>query len=159
MAITVKEKELVAVGISVASGCKPCTNFHVKSAREVGASRRNAGGRSGRRRRLLEQRWISVPNAKIMPVLTEPGMQTGGGVDDLHLSPAVKWLLNEGWAVSYSSKLVEKLAARLLALGFPLSRLLVSIRSLKQQSMNIRYSWSSVSGHTEIWPAPYIVTD
>ena len=38
MAITVKEKELAAVGISVASGCKPCTNYHVKAVREAGAS-------------------------------------------------------------------------------------------------------------------------
>ncbi|MDH3692802.1 MAG: carboxymuconolactone decarboxylase family protein [Gammaproteobacteria bacterium] len=36
--ITPKEKELVAVGISVAAGCKPCTNYHVKAARENGAS-------------------------------------------------------------------------------------------------------------------------
>jgi AhpD family alkylhydroperoxidase len=33
-----KEKELAAVGISIAAGCKPCTDFHVKKAREVGAS-------------------------------------------------------------------------------------------------------------------------
>ena len=38
MAITVKERELAAVGISVASGCKPCTNYHVKAVREAGAS-------------------------------------------------------------------------------------------------------------------------
>jgi AhpD family alkylhydroperoxidase len=38
MTITVREKELVAVGISVASGCKPCTNYHVKAAREADAS-------------------------------------------------------------------------------------------------------------------------
>lgn len=38
MAITAKEKELAAVGISVASGCKPCTNYHVKAVREAGAS-------------------------------------------------------------------------------------------------------------------------
>ncbi len=38
MAISAKEKELAAVGISVASGCKPCTDFHVKKVREVGAS-------------------------------------------------------------------------------------------------------------------------
>ena len=38
MAITVKEKELAAVGISVASGCKPCMNYHVKAVREAGAS-------------------------------------------------------------------------------------------------------------------------
>lgn len=38
MAITLKEKELAAVGIAVAAGCKPCTDFHVKKVREAGAS-------------------------------------------------------------------------------------------------------------------------
>jgi AhpD family alkylhydroperoxidase len=38
MRITVKEKELVAVGISVAAGCKPCTDHHLKAARKAGAS-------------------------------------------------------------------------------------------------------------------------
>jgi len=38
MTITTKEKELAAVGISVASGCEPCTNYHVKAVREAGAS-------------------------------------------------------------------------------------------------------------------------
>ena len=38
MTITTKEKELAAVGMSVATGCKPCTDFHVKAARQSGAS-------------------------------------------------------------------------------------------------------------------------
>lgn len=38
MAITSKEKELAAVGISIAAGCKPCTDFHVRKVRELGAS-------------------------------------------------------------------------------------------------------------------------
>ena len=38
MPITPKERELTAVGVSVASGCKPCTNYHIKAARESGAS-------------------------------------------------------------------------------------------------------------------------
>lgn len=38
MAITSKEKELAAVGISIAAGCKPCTDFHVKKVREFGAA-------------------------------------------------------------------------------------------------------------------------
>ena len=38
MAITPKEKELAARGMSVATGCKPCTDFHVKAARKSGAS-------------------------------------------------------------------------------------------------------------------------
>jgi AhpD family alkylhydroperoxidase len=38
MPITPKERELAAVGVSVASGCKPCTNYHIKAVREAGAS-------------------------------------------------------------------------------------------------------------------------
>ncbi|MDM8537935.1 carboxymuconolactone decarboxylase family protein, partial [Desulfobacterales bacterium HSG17] len=34
---TIKEKEIVAVSVSVASGCKPCTNYHFKKAREADA--------------------------------------------------------------------------------------------------------------------------
>jgi AhpD family alkylhydroperoxidase len=32
-----KEKELIAVGASVAAGCRPCTAHHVRAAREAGA--------------------------------------------------------------------------------------------------------------------------
>jgi AhpD family alkylhydroperoxidase len=38
MPIAKKEKELTAVGISIAAGCKPCTDYHVKAVREAGAS-------------------------------------------------------------------------------------------------------------------------
>lgn len=38
MSITKKEKELAAVGISIAAGCKPCTDYHMKAVREAGAS-------------------------------------------------------------------------------------------------------------------------
>ncbi len=37
-ALTTVERELAAVGISVASGCRPCTNYHVKAVREAGAA-------------------------------------------------------------------------------------------------------------------------
>jgi len=35
MALRLKERELVAVGASVAAGCKPCTDYHLKAAREA----------------------------------------------------------------------------------------------------------------------------
>lgn len=38
MAITPKEKELVAVGVSVAASCKPCTDHHVTVARKARAT-------------------------------------------------------------------------------------------------------------------------
>jgi AhpD family alkylhydroperoxidase len=37
MSWTAKEKELVAVGISVAAGCRPCTSHHLKAVRRTGA--------------------------------------------------------------------------------------------------------------------------
>ena len=38
MPLTVKDKELVAVGISLAAGCRPCTNYHVREVRKAGAA-------------------------------------------------------------------------------------------------------------------------
>jgi len=38
MALTPKEKELAAVGISVAAGCRPCTSYHVREVRKAGAT-------------------------------------------------------------------------------------------------------------------------
>ncbi len=38
MTVSAKEKELAAVGISVAAGCKPCTDHHVTVARKARAS-------------------------------------------------------------------------------------------------------------------------
>jgi AhpD family alkylhydroperoxidase len=38
MALALREKELVAVGASVAAGCKPCTHYHLQEVRKTGAS-------------------------------------------------------------------------------------------------------------------------
>jgi AhpD family alkylhydroperoxidase len=38
MSLSLKEKELVAVGNSIAAGCKPCTDYHMKKVRESGAT-------------------------------------------------------------------------------------------------------------------------
>lgn len=38
MTLTVKEKELVNIGASVATGCKPCTDYHFKKVRQAGAT-------------------------------------------------------------------------------------------------------------------------
>src|SRR6266536_2810675 len=38
MATTKKENELAAVGISIAAGCKPCTDYHMKAVRQAGTS-------------------------------------------------------------------------------------------------------------------------
>ena len=38
MTLHSKEKELAAVGISVATGCKPCTDYHINAVRKAGAT-------------------------------------------------------------------------------------------------------------------------
>ncbi len=38
MTLRLKEKELVATAISVATGCRPCTDYHLKAVREAKAS-------------------------------------------------------------------------------------------------------------------------
>lgn len=38
MSLTVKERELVAVGVSLAAGCKPCADYHLTKVRRAGAS-------------------------------------------------------------------------------------------------------------------------
>jgi AhpD family alkylhydroperoxidase len=36
-----KEQSLIAIGVSVAAGCQPCTAYHVKAARTAGACDRS----------------------------------------------------------------------------------------------------------------------
>ncbi len=38
MTMHLKEKELAAVGISLAAGCRPCTDYHLKAVRQAEAS-------------------------------------------------------------------------------------------------------------------------
>ncbi|MHC4710468.1 MAG: carboxymuconolactone decarboxylase family protein [Planctomycetota bacterium] len=38
MTMTAREREIAAVGISVAAGCKPCTDHHVSEAAKAGAT-------------------------------------------------------------------------------------------------------------------------
>lgn len=38
MALSMLEKELVAVGISIAVGCRPCTTYHLREARHAGGT-------------------------------------------------------------------------------------------------------------------------
>ena len=38
MSLTVKERELVNIGASVATGCKPCTDYHFDKVRGSGAT-------------------------------------------------------------------------------------------------------------------------
>ncbi len=43
MVVRLKERELAAIAISVAAGCKPCTDHHVKAAHKARASDEDIG--------------------------------------------------------------------------------------------------------------------
>jgi adenylate cyclase len=64
-------------------------------------------------------------------------------------------LLNEGWAASDSTKLLEGLAERLVERGIPLSRMLVFVQSLHPQMVGVRYTWHRETGQVEAWSVPY----
>jgi AhpD family alkylhydroperoxidase len=42
-ALSVKEKEYVALGIAISQRCEPCINFHVEALMKAGASREELG--------------------------------------------------------------------------------------------------------------------
>ncbi len=42
--LTLREKELVALGIAVAQCCKPCIAFHVEALMKAGGTREDLGG-------------------------------------------------------------------------------------------------------------------
>ena len=52
-----------------------------------------------------------------------------------------EWLLADGANIPTVKELIEQLSARLIDEGFPISRLLILIRSLHPQVMGIRYEW------------------
>lgn len=42
-ALSVKEKEYVALGIAISQRCEPCINFHVEALMKAGATREDLG--------------------------------------------------------------------------------------------------------------------
>jgi len=108
MAITSKEKELAAVGISVAAGCKPCTDFHVGAARKSGASDAEIGqamsDASAVRRGATE-----IMEAYGLAHLGEQG--PGAGLDRIGKTDRVKELVGIGAA--FSVNCVSSLRAHL----------------------------------------------
>ncbi len=69
--LTQTEKELVAVGASIAAGCQPCTAYHFRAARDAGA------GEEEIRRAVDDALCVRNSAAKIMAGLAEKHM--GGG--------------------------------------------------------------------------------
>jgi len=74
-----------------------------------------------------------------------------------HAVPIVEWLLTEGWTITESAKLVERLALRLGEGGIPLTRILLFVVSLHPQVVGVRITWQQTTGQAAVWSAPYHV--
>ncbi len=69
--LTQKEKELVAVGASIAASCQPCTAYHFRAARDAGA------GEEEIRRAVDDALCVRNSAAKIMSGLAEKHLGNG----------------------------------------------------------------------------------
>ena len=72
-----------------------------------------------------------------------------------HANPIVEWLLTEGWTVTDSAKLVERLAIRIGEEGIPVTRILLFVLSVHPQAVGIRITWQRETERADVWSAPY----
>jgi adenylate cyclase len=92
-----------------------------------------------------------------MTNLSELPEQAAKNASGIRHEPSVEWLLNDGWAATDSTKLLEGLAEKLVEGGVLLSRMLVFVHSLHPQVVGVRYTWHRETGQVDAWPAPYSV--
>ena len=74
--LTQKEKELVAIGASIAAGCQPCTTHHFKAVRQAGATEREI------RQAIDAALGVRHSATEIMTGLAEMHLGTGGAVEE-----------------------------------------------------------------------------
>jgi AhpD family alkylhydroperoxidase len=85
--LTQKEKELVAIGASIAAGCQPCTEHHFKAVREAGATEAEI------RRAVDAALCVRNSATKIMTELAEKQLGNGRAIEEPCCSS--KALINE----------------------------------------------------------------
>ena len=74
--LTQKEKELVAIGASIAAGCQPCTTHHFEAVRQAGATE------SEIRQAVDAALGVRHSATEIMTGLAEMHLGTGGAVEE-----------------------------------------------------------------------------
>jgi class 3 adenylate cyclase len=67
----------------------------------------------------------------------------------VHGNPLVDWLLRDAWEATSISELVARLARQLLAVGVPVFRVNLMIRTLHPQVMGTGHVWSQDTGEVE----------
>ncbi|UCC82614.1 MAG: carboxymuconolactone decarboxylase family protein [Gemmatimonadota bacterium] len=85
MSLTPKEKELISVGASLASGCKLCANYHFKKVRKAGATdeeieRAMADAIAVRdsAQKIMEWHGLKLLRRKLLGQESEPSVGDGG---------------------------------------------------------------------------------
>ena len=73
----------------------------------------------------------------------------------LSANPIVEWLLAEGWNDTNPRSFTERLAGRLVAMGFPLMRLRITIRTLHPLVAAVSYTWQRGKPDIEIYEPPH----
>ena len=72
-----------------------------------------------------------------------------------HANAIVEWLLTEGWTITDSAKLIERLGIRLGQEGIPVTRILLFVLSVHPQAVGIRITWQRETERADVWSAPY----
>ena len=94
--LTQKEKELVAIGASIAAGCQPCTAHHVKAVREAGATEAEI------RQAVDDALCVRNSATKIMSELAETHLGNGRAIEEPGCSskPLIRELVSVGAALA-----------------------------------------------------------
>lgn len=69
--------------------------------------------------------------------------------------PIIQWLLSEGWHLPEPDDLVAGLCERALAVGLPLFRCRITIRTLHPEIVGVSYTWTRTTGEVERFEAKH----
>jgi len=77
--------------------------------------------------------------------------------DDGPSNPLIAWLIQTGWTLDSPRDVVLGLAELMLALGFAIHRIRVTVRTLHPQFIGISYTWNKSSGEVDEFTSTYEV--
>jgi len=92
------------------------------------------------------------------PTPSTAGLDASGAqVAAIAANPLVEWILGEGWDTPTLPDLVRGLCQRMTALGIPLCRLRLHVRTLHPQYLGTSYTWTRGRAELEEFNATYAI--
>jgi AhpD family alkylhydroperoxidase len=139
MSLTEKERELVSIGASIASGCQLCTEVHVKDARKAGATEEeiaraasDAVATRNRANRVMERHTLKVLGQKLLGLRAEVEPGEGEETADEDGRTRIDELVSVAAAHAVNcEQILERHAARARALGVTDREITVVLRLSK----------------------------